>query len=508
MIIGTALLFSILSCLSAEPCKGGQCDLNALAERLTPAERETCCSLQYLMNRFQTRQYLSLETESERNEWIEAFWLDLDPTPTTELNERRDEHERRTALARKLFGKTEEPGWDARGEMLIRFGTPSLRQPTPMDITFHYMTPAGEFWYYEPLNMTIMFHDLTLSGNYTIAIPRMSPTGRMLMAQRRGLVINPNEIDYIADPLIVREMPPRDLLAEIDREKMEESHNNFYKYMKEKSYIHSCELESAVLPAVFDVSAFRGGPGKARTEISIEVPSSELSFEQSGEWQRAELELRVIARDIDLKKAAFGEDVFKVTRRRLREQGGEYLVPGLVSLTLKPGYYRLGIEVIDRFSGRRGAMKTNLVLPSLDGGLRLSDVQFASSIRETEENGAFVKGNLMVVPHPLHTYRIPSPLKFYFEIYGLDTDREGKAFYSVEYRITPLEKRRSGPVLKDMKTAISSSFNTTGYGAMQAHRLEIATANLWKSRFRLTVAVTDRRTLSTVEKTAEFKVID
>ncbi|MCK4236203.1 MAG: hypothetical protein KAX38_03725, partial [Candidatus Krumholzibacteria bacterium] len=147
-------------------------------------------------------------------------------------------------------------------------------------------------------------------------------------------------------------------------------------------------------------------------------------------------------------------------------------------------------------------------LPSLNESPAISDIQFASSIEETEENLKFVKGNLQVVPYPLHIYRIPFPLLLYFEIYGLDTDNKGLAFYTVEYSIVPLKKRRKGPVLEDIPPAIISRFEATSYGPRQAQRISIATENLWEGPFKLIVSVMDRRTLKESKKTANFSILD
>jgi hypothetical protein len=98
-------------------------------------------------------------------------------------------------------------------------------------------------------------------------------------------------------------------------------------------------------------------------------------------------------------------------------------------------------------------------------------------------------------------------VNFYFEIYGLDTDGEGRAFYRIEYRIDPLTKRRAGPVLEESEAAVSSSFETSGFGAIQPQHLSIATGNLWEGAFRITIRVTDRRTLRVAERSATFSVI-
>jgi hypothetical protein len=112
------------------------------------------------------------------------------------------------------------------------------------------------------------------------------------------------------------------------------------------------------------------------------------------------------------------------------------------------------------------------------------------------------------VPHPLHAYRKRETVKCYFEIYGLDTDSEDFAFYSVEYSIAPRERRRWGPVLKDEGTAISSRFETSAYGSTQREHIEIDTGELWEGSFRLRIRILDRRTREAIEKVARFSVID
>ena len=167
----------------------------------------------------------------------------------------------------------------------------------------------------------------------------------------------------------------------------------------------------------------------------------------------------------------------------------------------------MGIEARETNSDQRAEFRTDVDLPAYTGSPCISDIQFASSITESEENSKFVKGNLRVVPHPLHAYRIPAPIVFYFEIYGLDTDEEGKTFYRVEYQIIPLEKRRWGPVLQEAPTNVGSALETSGYGSTQPQRLSIATNELWEGPFRLDVTVTDRRTFKTAAQSAKFSIL-
>jgi GWxTD domain-containing protein len=509
----------------------------AYLKKLAPEERYSYFAAQYFMNKYQRKAYLSLPTAELRAVWFDLFWIELDPTPATPANERKEEHDKRAALARKLFGMAKAPGWDRRGETLIRYGLPSNRTQEWGTVSFSGMTPPGEIWYYESLDMLVQFRNANLKGEFFFAsdpvgrssrrelernenisgllkygvLTEMFPTQYMSPDEVKDLVdFNPDEIDYAASP-DTRMITLKDRIAEMEQEKAQKSYNNFFVALDERPTIYSFELNQKLLPLYFDIASFRGGERTLRTEISFEVPTSELQFVQRAGVLAGDLEFRVLVRDVDMKEVAAAVDTVTPTMTGdvLSERGAAppSLVPAQIVLALEPGYYRIGIEARDRTSNRRAEYRTNIELAPYTASPSVSDIQFASGIRETEANQDFVKGNLQVVPHPSHAYRKPFPLWMYFEIYGLDTDAEGLAFYRVEYRIIPLEKRRRGPILEETSAAISSSFETSGYGATQPQRLSVATENLWQGRFRFIVTVTDRRSFRTATRSEDFSIL-
>ncbi len=65
-----------------------------------------------------------LQTDDEKQAFIEQFWLRRDPTPDTEENEFKEEHYRRIAWANDRFASG-IPGWKTdRGQIYIKFGPP------------------------------------------------------------------------------------------------------------------------------------------------------------------------------------------------------------------------------------------------------------------------------------------------------------------------------------------------------------------------------------------------
>ncbi|MBN1884044.1 MAG: GWxTD domain-containing protein [Candidatus Krumholzibacteriota bacterium] len=531
-----------------------------LAGRLDHDERWSYAGLRIVMNGQQRRAYLSIATRQERRDWLDRFWIDLDPTPATDRNERRTEHERRVVEARKRFPAQREPGWDRRGEIFIRYGEPDEIVETESQIGALDNRMPGEVWYFHRYGFLVSFQDEMLTGEYTCFL-ETSETWRYLLTpgtvgdffrdagegvymhpfsarqtleilegQRReddvnyvfpallpqhvdpgmsaAAALNPDMLDFVAGRELRRmHHETMALQGPWEMEKAEKMAQNFYAVVARKPFIHDCEFASLPLGAFFDAVSFRGGPGLTRTELLFAVPASRVLFVRSPEGWRGEVAVRLLVRDKHLVEVRRESAVVFAEATADRPEPPVWL-PGSLVLTLEPGRYRFGLEACDANSDRRSDCRMNVVVPDFEGDLALSDILFASSIRETGDPVAYQRGNLQVVPHPVRTYLKPFPLVFYVEIYHLDVDGEGIAFYDVEFTVEPTAKRRWGPVLVDDGVVVSSSFRTSGYGADQVQRLEIATETLPKGVFRLGVRVTDRRTLAVARQTACFTVIE
>ena len=481
-----------------------------LVAKLPADELGDYYGLQYLLSDSQKMEYLSLSTISERTEWLDRFWVVLDPTPSTELNEARMEHVQRVAAARQLFGRADPPGWDERGEIFIRFGPPSLR----MDVTGG-VIPAEqripkELWRYDALNMSVTFADYDSTGEFTYHCrqKRLLAPGSPIWLYAWGIPFESLEMDYDADRRFRGEISTMRScrLWEMEYIKGRYADRNFLLYMDTYAAVYSSDVEWAPLECFYDVVSFRGGDAIDRTEVSFEVPEETRAGARQGAARGGQIELGVLVRDDGFSEVAFGEDSVEIAAPAGARKGPA-LVPGQIVLALEPGHYHVGIEARESDSNRRAAFETDVAIPAYTASPCISEIQFASNIRETETARRFQKGTLEVVPHPLHTYRIPTPIFFYFEIYGLDTDKEGKAFYRVEYRIIPLEKKRWGPVLQETPANVGSAIATSAYGSTQPQRLSIATNELWEGPFRLEVTVTDRRTFKTAGQSAKFSLI-
>jgi len=91
--------------------------------------------------------YLKMDDEG-RQRFLRRLWLVNDPTPTTDINEAKNEFERRVFYSREQFSYFDDleghfyAPWDARGEIYIKYGAPHSKSVNDYD----------EVWYYPQYN--------------------------------------------------------------------------------------------------------------------------------------------------------------------------------------------------------------------------------------------------------------------------------------------------------------------------------------------------------------------
>src|SRR5271156_6738830 len=90
----------------------------------------------YIITDEERKAFKQLQTDDERQQFIEQFWLRRDPTPDTEENEYREEHYRRIAYANDRFASG-IPGWKTdRGHIYILWGPPDEIESHPSGGTY------------------------------------------------------------------------------------------------------------------------------------------------------------------------------------------------------------------------------------------------------------------------------------------------------------------------------------------------------------------------------------
>src|SRR5262252_7634449 len=137
----------------------------------------------YIITNEERAAFKKLQTDEEREQFIESFWLRRDPTPDTIDNEYKDDHYERIAYANEHF-TSGIPGWKTdRGRIYITYGKPDEKETHPMGGSYERPSYEGggststypfEVWFYRYIagvgsGIEIEFVDPTGSGEYRIA---------------------------------------------------------------------------------------------------------------------------------------------------------------------------------------------------------------------------------------------------------------------------------------------------------------------------------------------------
>ena len=339
----------------------------------------------------QQRTKLNQVGKVEREEFVRRFWKELDPTPTTELNERILEHWRRVGLSKVLFTveATGTPGWlTGPGQALIRYGFPDSGEyawardgqglALPM-LTWHYVDEYGPF--------DVVFVDYTLSGGFQcLHHPADFPRWKTLTAFEKRAYYNPTHYDH--------------------------------------------DYGAQVFEILFANAGFLRDAG-VQEEFYVGIPLEQVT---KGDWKKVPFEAVI-----------FDSLWNELSRVSATLDGAHtYAEPGVggilireLSLGLAPGRYVVALTVTDSVSRTLGLTKESITVPSLSRDiLGISDIELAYLIpeRRVETWSSKDKG---ILPNPSRTYVAPSSPKFYYEIYNLARDYDGKYRFTTKYAIIP-----------------------------------------------------------------------
>lgn len=143
----------------------------------------------YIITAKEKEVFLLLETDKERDIFIEAFWKQRDPTPGTPENEFKEEHYHRMSYANDYFGReTTRPGWQTdRGRIYIILGP-------PVDIGRYegesFVFPS-RIWSYEakpqhglPSHFNLVFFKRKGIGEYVLYSPARDGPASLLINYR------------------------------------------------------------------------------------------------------------------------------------------------------------------------------------------------------------------------------------------------------------------------------------------------------------------------------------
>jgi GWxTD domain-containing protein len=207
-----------------------------------------------------------------------------------------------------------------------------------------------------------------------------------------------------------------------------------------------------------DVMRYRGGTDSTLLiEVSYSFPRSAMTFQKSAEGWSGSVEILFLLRRADSVRFA---DRWAVpsTVADTADLRKDLNLVGVASLEVLPGSYLVSLSVRDKGNPGRG---DSIVLPAVvqqvpADRFALSDVELASSIRQSAEKTMFYKNTLEVVPNVGGIYSGDKILWYYCEAYNLQL-KGSTAPFKLQARILDALGRQVISRTRDRKRAGESS---------------------------------------------------
>ena len=432
----------------------------------TPYRKWLNEDVSYIITDEERTAFKRLQTDEEREQFIEQFWLRRDPTPDTVENEFKEEHYRRIAYANEHFASG-IPGWKTdRGRIYITFGPPDERDEHPSGGTYERPPEEGggetttypfEDWRYRYIegignDVNIEFVDPTMTGEYRMtmdpsekdALARVPGAGLSLLEQM-GMANKADRFNRTDGTLL-----PTPIGGQTAKMNEFERLDQFTKLQK-PPVVKFKDLEAVVnsrvtynvLPMKLQADFFPVTESSVLANITIQFDNKDLQFQSKDGVQKAVVNIlghvttmtrRVVNTFEDTVTVDSPPDMLQAfsQRKSLYQK----------TIPLMPGTYRLNVVAKDVVGGNLNNYEVALNVPRLEEDkLATSTVVLADLLEKVPTNsigsGPFVIGDSKVRPRMGSTFKRDEKMGIYFKAYNFEADdKTHKPAGQVEYELT------------------------------------------------------------------------
>jgi GWxTD domain-containing protein len=508
-------------------------------ELATPYRKWLNEDVTYIITDEERSAFMRLQTDEERETFIEQFWLRRDPSPDTEENEFKEEHYRRIAYANEHFASG-IPGWKTdRGRIYITYGPPdeiddhssggSYERP-PEEGGGETSTFPFQQWRYRYIegvgtNVIIEFVDPTMSGEFHMT---MDPSEKdaLLYVPNAGLTILEqmgvtdktqrfNNSDGTHDAAPLGGMP--ESMNEFTRL---EQYVNLQKPPKTKFTDLEAQIDSRItyniLPMTVRVDFFPVTEASVMTYVTVQFENKNLQLKTTDGVSSANIhmfgEFTTISRrvvqsfDADLRIDPGPKQY--ISDWAQKKSIGQKVVP------LKPGKYRLVVVCKDMVGGNVNNYEVPVDVPRLDPDtLSTSTLILSDDIEKVAMRnlgtGEFVIGSTKVRPriggpgeHDVPSFRRDEILGIYMKLYNFGVDEQTrKPLGDVQYEIV---KTGSGEPIASSTEDVSKLPDASGSQVTLQKFLRLE--KFAPGQYTLRLKITDKNRNQTLTKTAQFTV--
>jgi len=487
----------------------------------------------YIITPEERRAFLHLQTNEEREQFIEAFWQRRNPNPDSPENTYKEEYYRRIAYANEHFASG-IPGWKTdRGKIYIMWGPPDEINSHPTGGTWDRPMDQGggqtttypyEDWRYRYLpgigeNVELEFVDPTGTGEYHLTMDPSEkdallnvPGAGLTLAESMGLA-NKSQRFMNTDGTHMAEgefggMPLNSKDEEFNRLEL-------YANIMRPPPVKFKDLEAVVtshmirdqLKFDYHYDFLRITSDTVLVPITVQIPVKQLTFQQKNGVDTASMHLfaritsltgRVVQTFEDTLRADYAADQLQqaIGTSRIYQK----------AVPLSPGLYELDIVIKDVNSGNVGVVNTRLPVPRFaDDKLSSSSLILADDIQPVSMKdigmGQFVLGDVKVQPQLNHTFSPSQSMGIFLQVYNLKVNKKtNRADTSVEFRV--IKDKATVPTLKfDLPPS-----QLPEHGEELTLEKKMTLGSLAPGKYKLEIAVTDHLANETITPTADFTI--
>ncbi|MFN2514910.1 MAG: GWxTD domain-containing protein [Pyrinomonadaceae bacterium] len=480
----------------------------------------------YVITDEERKAFKKLQTDDEREKFIEEFWRRRDPDPDTDENEFKEEYYERIAYTNEHFASG-IPGWKTdRGRIWIMYGKPDERETHPMGGSYNRESYEGggststypfEKWFYRYIagvgsGVEIEFVDPTGSGEYRIArnpdekdAMLHIPGAGLTLSEQLGLSSKGDRISGIGGVGSRNYQREQDspfsrlqLLADLSRPPQ-------VKFNDLATAVNTGVIEEN--PLNFDIRAdfFRQSDDRVITAITIQVENKDLVFQDSGGLQQARINIFGRITSVAGRRAGIFEDpvITTATTEELAE-AKDRKSAYQKAIALAPGTYKIDVIVRDVASGATGVKHIALPVPKYDSQkLSTSTLVLAAKLESLVDRpavGQFVIGQTKVIPNVSGIYHRGQPVGVYLQVYNAGVDQTTlRPSVDVDYALSK-DGKEVGKQTEDWRGMSDSGQRLT------LARL-IDTRALNPGEYELIIRIRDRVSGQALSPSAKFTVV-
>ena len=484
----------------------------------------------YIITPEERSAFVHLQTNEEREQFIEQFWQRRNPDPDSAENTFKEEHYRRIAYTNEHYASG-IPGWKSdRGRIYIMWGPPDEIDSHPSGGSYDRPASEGggntstypfEDWRYRYLegigeDVNIEFVDPTMTGEYHLTMDPSEkdaltyvPGAGLTQMESMGLAsktdrFNNTDGTHSATPL---GMTPEN---QTEFSRLERNAK-----IQQAPPVKFKDLEAVVTSRVvkdqvkFDYrfDFLRITSDTVLVPITVQIPTRQLSFAEKEGVDSATVNLFARITTLSGRPVQTFEDtVHRDVPAALLQQSLSTSSIYQKAVPLRPGLYRLDIVLKDVNSNNVGVVNTRLAVPHFeDDKLSASSLIIADQIQRVSAKeiglGQFVLGDVKVRPKMDSAFLPSETMGVFLQVYNLKVDEKThKADVSVQYR-----------VLREKETEPLKKFDLTPdqipeHGEEMTLQNVVTLGSFGPGKYKLEVAVTDNLAKQTITPTSEFTV--